>query len=318
MNLPILMYHYVRPITKRLSPRHKVLDLELFSSQLEILQSRYLFRTSKELVQLTGEDISSNLIWLTFDDGYKDCIEYVLPVLLKHNAVATFYLPTEAIFERKLLDVNKIHILLSGPKTPRQIVEASSEIFNDLQIAEIIGISFGDLYEKYANPNLWNDGDTEFLKKLFQKALPSAQRRALLSATFEQLVDRPESSWVDEFYLTPDDVRRLFNSGMEIGSHSHTHEWLEDLTIDQQRSDLSESFRYLDLAIGSNKNRTMCYPFGSYNSDTLAVLSELSVKTAVVNDGSKFANFNNPSPSHLKLDRIDIMFFDQLIDGEFN
>lgn len=318
MNIPILMYHYVRPIAKRLSPRHKVLDLDLFSSQLEILQSRYLFRTSKELVPLPCEDITSNLIWLTFDDGYKDCIEHVLPVLLKHNAVATFYLPTEAIFERKLLDVNKIHILLSGSKTPRQIVDASSEIFNDLQIAEVIGVSFGDLYEKYANPNLWNDGDTEFLKKLFQKALPSAQRRALLSVTFEQLVDRPESSWVDEFYLTPDDVRCLFNSGMEIGSHSHTHEWLEDLTIDQQRSDLSESFRYLDLAIGSNKNRTMCYPFGSYNSDTLAVLSELSVKTAVVNDGSKFANFINLSPSHLKLDRIDIMFFDQLIDGKFD
>lgn len=318
MELPILMYHYVRPNSKRMSERHHVLDLHLFGLQLDLLAKQYDFVLSNDLLALDKDGaVLENKIWLTFDDGYRDCIEYVLPSLLQVGAKATFYIPTEAIFERKLLDVNKIHILLSSAKTPKQIVGICSEVFNALEISRVVNESFDDLFWKFGIANLWNDAESRFLKKLFQKILPADLRKRLLAEVFKQVVSRSESSWVDEFYLSPDDVRRLHECGMEVGSHGHSHVWLEDLSESQQRVDIEESFRLLELNIGTLGNRTVCYPFGSHNDTTLKILSDLDVYTAVVNDESRVAKIADSVERHLELDRIDVMFFDQFIRGEF-
>ncbi len=286
--------------------------------QLEVMQKKFSFITSEKVLDLNGAGVTEkNTIWLTFDDGYKDCIDYVLPGLLSVDARATFYVPTEAIFERKLLDVNKIHILLSSPKTPSQIVNISSEVFNELDCGSHVNESFHDLFLKFGVANLWNDAETEFLKKLLQKVLPANLRKELLAKVFVQVVSRSESSWVDEFYLSPDDVRRLHECGMEVGSHGHSHVWLEDLSADDQRADIEESFRLLELELGTLRNKTMCYPFGSHNEITSEILRDLDVYTAVVNSGNKIAKISDSVERHLELDRIDVMFFDQFIRGEF-
>lgn len=318
MDLPILMYHYVRPDAKRLSARHNVLQLDLFLKQLEVMRKKFYFVTSEEVLRLNRAGVTEqNPIWLTFDDGYKDCIDYVLPSLLSVDARATFYVPTEAIFERKLLDVNKIHILLSSPQTPTQLVNICSEVFNELKFSRVVNESFDDLFCRFGIANVYNDAETEFLKKLLQKILPADLRKQLLAEVFAQVVYRSESSWVDEFYLSPDDVRRLHECGMEVGSHGHSHVWLEDLSADKQRAEIEESFRFLELELGTLRNRTMCYPYGSYNNTTLKILSDLDVYTAVVNDVNKVAKIADSVGCHLELDRIDVMFFDQFIRGEF-
>ena len=314
------MYHYVRPYAKRLSLKHNVLDFDLFLTQLEVIRKNFQFITSKEIARCGNDSLDEqDSIWLTFDDGYKDCIDYVLPGLLRFDARATFYLPTEAIFGRKLLDANKAHILLSSSQTPRQIVNICSDVFEELRIAEFVNESFSDLFLRYGIANVYrhNDSETVFLKKLFQRILPTDLRKQLLSKVFTQVVHRPESSWVDELYLTPDDVRHLHESGMEIGSHSHSHSWLEDLSFDQQTTDLNESFRVLEAEVGVVDYKTMCYPYGSYNADTLNILSDLSVSTAVVDNGYELAVVDSLNERHLELGRIDIMFFEQFIRDEF-
>lgn len=316
MKLPILMYHYVRPNQERLSAKHKVLDLVKFKTQIDELQKKYSFITGNQLHALQDRS-SRDEIWLTFDDGYRDCIDHVLPALLKVDAVATFYVPTEAIYERKLLDVNKIHILLSTDIKETDLVEITKRNFNYLKIDEAIEQSFDELFEVNGIANAWNDKETEFLKKIFQKLLPRGLRRELLDRVFRQVVEREESSWVDEFYLTPDDVRKLADSGMEIGSHGHSHEWLAEMNPGQQREDLVTSFLILDSELGSTRTRSVCYPFGSYNKSTLGILKEFDIHTAVVNKGQKFAEVAPGQTSMLELDRIDIMFFDQFMRGDF-
>ena len=318
MEVPILMYHYVRPSDKRLSKRHNILHLDKFCSQLKFICDTFNVVTGQELTESNWECIENpDCIWLTFDDGYKDCITYVLPELLKVGARATFYIPTEAIFGRRLLDVNKIHILLSGTKTPKELVRICADVFNDLNIGDSINSTFDDMFLQFAIANTWNDAETEFLKKIFQKVLPTDLRKQLLDTVFTQLVARSESDWVDEFYLTPDDVARLNKCGMEIGSHGHSHDWLENLNSTQQISNLEESFRLIESQVGNMGYRTMSYPYGSYNSETLRILSNLSVNSAVVFNENKPALIDKSIGKHLELDRIDIMFFDQFIRNEF-
>ena len=317
MRLPILMYHYVRPNQERLSAKHKVLELSKFTAQIEELQKKYSFIIGKYLSSARDDDFKSK-IWLTFDDGYRDCIDHVLPTLLKLGAVGTFYVPTEAVYERKLLDVNKIHVLLSSGISEIDLLETTKRIFDTLKINENIGQSFEELYKVNGIANAWNSKETEFLKKIFQKLLPIESRKALLDQVFCQIVDRKESSWVDEFYLTPDDVQRLSESGMEIGSHGHSHEWLSEMTANQQRSDLVKSFSILKSELSGHDVESVCYPFGSYDFQTLEILKENNIKTAVVHKSQQFAEVTQDGTNMLELDRIDIMFFDRFMRGDFS
>ena len=303
----------------RMSERHHVLDLDLFDQQVNVMTQKYEFILGNDLLTLDANSSApENKIWLTFDDGYRDCIDYVLPCLLKNQARGTFYIPTEAIFERKLLDVNKIHILLSGLVSPKEIVKLADQYFLDAGLAETLDITFNDLFVKYGVANLWNDRETEFIKKLFQKIIPTDIRKKYLAHVFSQVIERSESSWVDEFYMTPDDVQTLIDNGMEIGSHGHSHEWLAEMTAESQRDELTKSFTHLDSVVNYGKARSMCCPFGSYNEDTLNILRSLDVRIGVLNRIETYANFEVGAHDLLELDRIDIMFFDKFINGEFD
>ena len=319
MKLPILMYHYVRPNSARMSERHHVLDLGLFEQQLDVMAQKYEFVLGNDLLTI-GDDSSEleNKIWLTFDDGYRDCIDYVFPSFLEKSVVGTFYIPTEAIFERKLLDVNKIHILLSSRATPREIVKIAEQYYSDTGLEETLNITFNDLFDKYAVVNLWNDRETEFIKKLFQKIIPTDIRKKYLAHVFNQVIERSESSWVDEFYMTPDDIQTLIDNGMEIGSHGHSHEWLAEMTVERQHDELTKSFAHLDNAVKDGRVRSMCCPFGSYNDETLNILRSLDVRIGVLNRIETYAEFEVEAHDLLELDRIDIMFFDKFINGEFD
>ena len=94
-------------------------------------------------------------------------------------------------------------------------------------------------------------------KKLFQKLLPAKLRKQLLERVFNQLVDRSESSWVDEFYMTPDDLQRLVDNGMEVGSHAHSHEWLGEMSTDAQEDEITRSFELLSSINNSSEFKTI-------------------------------------------------------------
>ena len=72
--------------------------------------------TAEELIaySLGREDLPINACYLTFDDGYKDHIEYVMPELLARNIQGSFFPPAYAIEKREMLDVNAIHFILAS------------------------------------------------------------------------------------------------------------------------------------------------------------------------------------------------------------
>jgi peptidoglycan/xylan/chitin deacetylase (PgdA/CDA1 family) len=312
------MYHYVRPNSARMSERHHVLDLDLFDQQLELMSKKYEFILGNDLLNLEDDGSAlKNKIWLTFDDGYRDCIDYVLPTFLKKKATATVFIPTEAIFERKLLDVTKIHLLLSSTQSVSDIISASREYYFEANFESVVGESFDQLYKKYGVPNIYNDSDNHFVKNLFQKLSPISVRKQFLNHIFRFFVNRSESSWVDELYMSPDDVAYLSANGIEFGTHGHSHEWLANLSAEDQATELTKSFQFLDTVTDSRTNRLIAYPFGSYSDATLEIARTLCVKIGVVHRGARFAEIDADAKDQLELDRIDIMLFEEFINGDF-
>ena len=117
------MYHYVRKKEKKY-PNLRILEYDKFKSQIDYLCKNFNILSKNQFLEI----MDSNKIpykpsvLLTFDDGYKDHYDYVFPYLLKKKITGSFYAPISPITEETVLDVNKIHYILSVGRDPKKII----------------------------------------------------------------------------------------------------------------------------------------------------------------------------------------------------
>ena len=84
-----ITYHYVREIQNSSYPNLKGLEFKNFRRQLDFLTKNYNFFDPNELFQ--KKSFKENSCILTFDDGFKDHIDYVLPELKKRKLKGIFF-----------------------------------------------------------------------------------------------------------------------------------------------------------------------------------------------------------------------------------
>jgi peptidoglycan/xylan/chitin deacetylase (PgdA/CDA1 family) len=80
---------------------HHVFDDERagFVRQLRLLRNHGDFVSLDDAVEILGSDSppKGRYFCVTFDDGFKNCIDNAVPILLDHGATAAFFLPTRFI-----------------------------------------------------------------------------------------------------------------------------------------------------------------------------------------------------------------------------
>lgn len=92
-SIRILMYHQVLPKSFGFKD-NLVVTTENLEMQLKYIQSKYKTVFFKDLEQ---EKNTENKIILTFDDGYYNNLQYLIPLLEKFQMKATIFIPTEFI-----------------------------------------------------------------------------------------------------------------------------------------------------------------------------------------------------------------------------
>ena len=94
-DLSIIMYHYVRSVTNSNHPNIKGLEVDGFKRQLDYFQENNSIVSAEDVIDASynSKKLPSNPVWLTFDDGYKDHIDYVLPELKKRGLQGSFFPP---------------------------------------------------------------------------------------------------------------------------------------------------------------------------------------------------------------------------------
>ena len=110
------MYHYVRDYENTRYPYIKGLDVRDFEFQIQYLNSKYNVLNPKEVHQIVeqGKNFKAKDCWLTFDDGYIDHYNYVLPLLERYKLKASFFPPVVTTQHKTVLDFNKIHFVLAN------------------------------------------------------------------------------------------------------------------------------------------------------------------------------------------------------------
>lgn len=277
----IVMYHYVRPISKSRYPFIRGLELHEFEGQLDYIERNYTVISAAELVRgvRTGKPLPDNALLLTFDDGYIDHFQFVAPALQRRGMSGLFFPTSGTVEERQLLDVNKVHFLLSSIKDIKTIVR-SLEDFIEASRDEFDLPPLVDFRDRLWFANRFDPPEVIYVKRMLQFALPQLLRSRIASYLFSKYVSRDEATFADELYVSIDQLQSMYERGMEIGSHGHGHHWLNSLSVNDQALDIDRSLQMLDLVGIPRKDFYFCYPFGGYTEDTVKILAERDCSAA--------------------------------------
>ena len=296
--LEFIMYHYVRDIKNSLFPNIKGLDIEQFKCQLSYFKKNYKIISLEDFYNKDFNVKDKNCI-LTFDDGYSDHYDFVLDVLIKNNIKAAFFPPVDVINKKRLLDVNKIHVILAGGKE-KTILERIKYHFkkrNTSQKKIDYYIKSIDTTDRYDNET------TVLIKRLLQTKLDYKLRQQLCDDLLIDFSDYTVDELKDVFYLTLNQLKEMKNLGMHIGSHGKSHFWFDSLTEAEQEHEIRESKKNLNIIYEYQPYLlSMCFPYGNYNNTTLKLLRKYNFKIGLTTVPKKF---NYLKDNLLEIPRLD-------------
>ena len=98
---------------------------------------------------------------------------------------------------------------------------------------------------------------------------------------------------------------------MIVGNHSVTHPVFSNLSVDDQRVEIQDSFAFLDKAVGGLEVKAFGYPFGhkhTYTEETMSLLRETGCRMAFTT-GNRDVVRRDIEEAPLELPRYDCNLF---------
>ena len=226
-------------IVRQLCSKQKVVLLEDFLSHPEAF---------------TG--LRDPVVTISFDDGYKDNIDYAAPILKKYNCPASFYIVTNSIDSNTPTWTYLVDYFLSHTRKRK------------------IEFTFGNVPEAFKEIELVAGEElTQSAKKIkpWLKTLSNQSRNGMINQLISQCndVELPAGQM-----MSWNDIRQLHANGFYIGSHTHTHPMLASLESEEEiKSELLISRDKIQDVTGYNP-RTISYPVGSYDNRVIRLSKE--------------------------------------------
>lgn len=252
----ILGYHRVAAVEQ--DPFAMCVHPEHFAEQLAVLRrSANPVRLNELPHRLQTGQLSPRAVVITFDDGYRDNLQYAKPLLERCGIPATVFITTGSLGRAFWWDV--LEQSLRAPSEPLHRILTALDPDYATATTDPVGLR--------------NDG-LAGLRRIYQKLLrlPHHEQQAIVkqiaSATTatETLNSAPT--------LTEAELKALADDGLiEVGSHSVTHPLLANLPSDKQQHEIVESKAYLE-AVVQHPVYGFSYPNGSASADTMQLVRE--------------------------------------------
>lgn len=255
--LVILAFHRVLPNFNRLLPDE--LYAERFDSLLIVLKKSFqVLPLTEALPQLKKG--KRNLLAITFDDGYKDNYSIALPILLKHDLRATFFVASG--------------FLKGGWMWNDGVVKGIEK--TDLKTLDLTDLKLG-------RHDLTSISDRRFaLDEIISrvKYMLMEDRKIMVSGILKHCgVSPPENIMMDE-----SQVVELDRAGMEIGGHTINHPILSALSYSQAVHEIKGNKEYLESLLNKPVN-SFAYPNGKpgidFNEETITIVRQSGYSAAV-------------------------------------
>jgi peptidoglycan/xylan/chitin deacetylase (PgdA/CDA1 family) len=197
-----------------------------------------------------GAPLPNNPVMVTFDDGYRSCLEVALPILRSVGIRATFFIATSFVSERRLYWWERISLLLSQAR--RQAKHQAKQKTAVITYPHTITL---DVEDGKTNNTL-----TDVVKNTQDLDLDRFLDE-LGTALGVEWSPALEADHANHLIMTWDEVRALARAGMDIESHGRRHRVLQTLTAGALEDELAGSRRDLEAQLG-RPVRAIAYPVG--------------------------------------------------------
>ncbi len=294
------MYHYVREIKKSKFQNLKGLEFKDFKKQINFFIKHFNIISHNDLVEIlqTKKIPKKKSILLTFDDGYIDHWKYVFPYLREKKITGNFYPPVQVIKNNKVLDVNKIHFILEKELDRKKILKSIFKYTNKYLNKDENSLNLNKIETK----NRYDDKETVIIKRLLQSHLPLKIREKITNKLFNEIVSHSEESFSKKLYMDTKNMKEMFSNKMSFGSHGNNHYWWENLSNHDQERELKTSINFFKSIKVYDSNFSVCYPYGSYNLNTIKMIKKNNIKfaltTRVGSLNKKNIRYNFELPRH--------------------
>lgn len=244
--MKIFLYHRINIDSDPLWPS---IHPDLFYKQIKFLNKNYkILNLEESLCSESNKNTHNKLASIVFDDGYKDLLQYAVPILNEFNIKPSIYIVTDTIDKGQLIWTYLFDYLFTNTKKKK------------------LSITFGNKPIKYNWKNLNRKLQIARKLKIILKKTDRINRIKIMQSIEDQLDDvkMPNSP-----YLSWDDLRLLSKQGIVIGSHSANHELLDQIIDDKEINyELNHSAQRIKSELGKLPE-TISYPNGNYNKKVI-------------------------------------------------
>jgi len=235
---------------------------EQFDRQLSFLK-RYFnivnFRILSEIEQ-SGEEIAENTLIITFDDGYFDNWEIMTSIVTDHNVTAAVYVSTDYVEEGKLFWVDRMAYQINKMDDGKLMLDDGNIEFT---LAP-------DNRQKVR-------GD---LGKILRRVSDNKRLSLLDELENQAAVNVAEEEYKLARPLRWNEVDLMSETGIEIGSHTLSHPFLENMDELTIKKEIIDSKLIIEQKI-KKEVTSISYPAGNYNQYVLDAVKEAGYKYGV-------------------------------------
>lgn len=278
----VLCFHR---ISNEVDLAYPSMGVELFEKIIKYLKEHFEIIHIHEKDKLTAK---SKLV-ITFDDGYKDFVTNVLPILVKYNVKATMNVVVNTVMTGEPFWTQKLSVAVNRlcKKNEKLDIILEKKIIKtsiNKRNCEYVAL---ELFRALVNLN--PEIRDQYLHKIIKA---------------EDAKDYPKMMDIA-------DLRFCLDNHILIGSHSMTHSNLKSLTNSQLIDEIVHSKQILEKELGTNIDQ-FAFPNGFYSNESIEISQKAGFKFLYTTSEEYFV----PAPGHdpQLVPRI-IIFGNQLADN---
>lgn len=253
----ILMYHRILPIKKvdeSIQPGMYVTP-ETLTKHIRFLKENFEIVSLKEaydiLIREQAKAYEKPICVITFDDGWRDFLQYAYPILQKFDTPATVFLPTNYIDSTKVFWTDQLAYLLSKRNDRHITIKSESDDLQNL---------FDQLNKNRGNRRNQIESSISLMKKLHPNKI---------DYIMNQLKDKldVEPMNISRLFLDWSEVKLMSDSKLvSYGSHTASHPILTNISPSEVNKELADSKeRLLTENVVDSDFIPFCYPNGNFN-----------------------------------------------------
>jgi peptidoglycan/xylan/chitin deacetylase (PgdA/CDA1 family) len=230
----ILLYHRIvddhsKYLSKGAAVHHHIKD---FKREIAYFKRNFQILSMDEVVNhiKSGRGFERPSITITFDDGYLDNYTLAYPVLKQHGVPATIYLTTGLVGTLGGIWTEQLGLAF---------LETKKDHFN-------FPVLLGDKTIPIKTRKEKEQANSEVSEAL--KLRPDDKRRELIQELLEKLEvsEKDGRDFRERMMLNWNEVQEMRKDGITIGSHSHTHPILSQMSSEKAKEEILSSKKVVE------------------------------------------------------------------------